>query len=226
LDVDLSRGLQIHGRNGTGKSSILEAIRFCFKETAAGYKRRIHHGERKAEVELSFSLEGSSYLIKKTIYVDKPSEATLLRNETLIADNPSSVHRSLGGILQEEVIENLLYVPQDGLTHLVENLTQKGGRQTLDSLFGLDRLEKVYAGIGDETKSLKAKLEIYEKQRAKYPDDFPQEYERLVKTAEAARERAAVIGVGHAPDGGQNEFGTDGVCVCRTVECHDAGYPK
>ena len=44
LEVDLDRGLQIEGRNGTGKSSILEAIRFIFKETARGYSQMLRNG--------------------------------------------------------------------------------------------------------------------------------------------------------------------------------------
>ncbi len=171
LDIDLSRGLQIEGRNGTGKSSILEAIRFVFAESAAGYKTRIKNGTRSSAVKLKFEKEGNIYTLEKKLYIDKSSTAHLLINSTQIADNPTSVYNQLQNILSENVIDKLLYVPQGGLTDLINNLRRKGGRQELDSLLGLDKFESIYMGIGNEINSKSARSEIALNQFAKYPED-------------------------------------------------------
>jgi len=176
LEVDLSRGLQIEGRNGTGKSSILKAIRFAFAGTAAGYRSRIANGERSAEVELSFTKEGKRYDVRKVLHVDKPSEARLTCEGALVADNASSVAEALGDILPEEVLDDLLYVPQGEVTGIIDRLAQKGGRQELDALFGLDRLERVYKACGDLIKEADAKVRALSEQLPRYPEDAEKEF--------------------------------------------------
>ncbi|MFH1836287.1 MAG: SMC family ATPase [Methanobacteriota archaeon] len=172
LEVDLSRGLQIEGRNGTGKSSILRAIRFAFAGTAAGYKNRmIKNGERQAEITLSFTRDGKKYSINKVLHKDKPSTAQLTCEGELVADNPKNVSEALKDFLSEEVLDNLNYVPQGEITWIVDRLTQKGGRQELDSLFGLNRLEKAYKACGEKIREVKVKTEVFEEQLAKYPED-------------------------------------------------------
>lgn len=187
LDIDLSRGLQIEGRNGTGKSSILKAVRFAFAKSAAGYKDKIKNGEREASIELTYTREGKSYLINKTLHVDKPSQASLTCAGEIIADNPGNVAEALKDVLPEEILDNLLYVSQGEVSGIIERLAQKGGRQELDSLFGLDRLEKVYKACGDKIRDAKAKTEVYEEQLAKYPEDAENKFAEEEKTlADAA----------------------------------------
>lgn len=176
LDIELSRGLQIEGRNGTGKSSILEAIRFIFSESAAGYKPRIKNGARSSAVKLKFEKDGNMYTVEKKLHIEKSSTAYMLINSTQIADNPTSVYNQLQNILSENVIDKLLYVPQGGLTDLINNLKRKGGRQELDSLLGLDKFESIYTGIGNEINSKSGKSEITLNQLAKYPEDAENSY--------------------------------------------------
>ena len=178
----MSRGLQIEGRNGTGKTSILKAVRFAFAKNAAGYKNKIKNGEREASIELTYTKEGKSYLINKTLHVDKPSQASLTCAGELIADNPGNVADALKDVLPEEILDNLLYVPQGEVSGIIERLAQKGGRQELDSLFGLDRLEKVYKACGDKIREAKAKTEVYTEQLAKYPEDAETKFAEEEKT--------------------------------------------
>lgn len=176
LDIDLSRGLQIEGRNGAGKTSILEAIRFCFASRALGYKGRVRNGARGSKVRLTFRKDNKTYLVEKTLSVEKSSTAQMLCDSTLVADNPTSVHEHLQNLFSEEIIEKLLYVPQGGLTDIIDKLGQKGGKQELDALFGLDRLEKVWQGAGEKIKENKAKLSLLTEQIVKYPDEAEKVY--------------------------------------------------
>ncbi|VVB54325.1 DNA double-strand break repair Rad50 ATPase [uncultured archaeon] len=172
LSVDLSGGLQIEGRNGTGKSSVLEAVRFVFTDSGRGFKELIRHGERSATVRLSFSAHGAEYEVEKTLHVEKASTAVLLKDGVVVADNVTSVRSRLNSIVDAGVFEKLLYVQQDSFTRLVEDLSRKGGRQSLDSLFGLDKLDGVYAAVGEDIKLMEGELNSLQARKNTYPADF------------------------------------------------------
>ncbi|MFH0860584.1 MAG: SMC family ATPase [Candidatus Altiarchaeota archaeon] len=176
LEIDLTRSLQIEGRNGAGKSSILEAIRFAFASSALGYKGKVKNGTRESRVLLEFAKDGKNYLIDKSLSVDKSSRAQLSCDDNVVADNPSSVSEALDSMLSENVLDRLLYIPQGGLTSIVDRLKQKGGKQELDSLFGLDRFERVWQSAGEKIKEEKARFTVFDEQLAKYPENLQQEY--------------------------------------------------
>ncbi len=172
LDVDLSAGLQIEGRNGVGKSSILEAIRFVFAKDARRYKGKIKNGKKAATVRLEFRRDETSYRVEKSLHLNKNSTASLVMNGNLVADNPTSVYNSLQDCLDERIFDRLLYVAQGGLTELVDTLSLKGGRQELDSLLGLDKFDLVYDGVGKEFIERKARYENYHEEFRRYPESL------------------------------------------------------
>lgn len=184
LRIDLSQGLQIEGRNGAGKSSILEAIRFIFSESSRGYKSKIKSGTNSSRVKLRFSKDSDIYSIEKKLHTKKPSTATMWINRERVADNPSSVYKRLQEVLTENVLDKLIYVPQGSLTALINRLRIKGGRQELDALLGLDKLERVYRGIGGELRVKEAQLEMILKQIAKYPENAEKEYNEEIERLE------------------------------------------
>ncbi len=171
LEVPLNNSLQIEGRNGTGKSSILEAIRFVFARDARRYKRKIKNGTRSCTVRLTFTKDGDEYLIEKKLHLKRSSTAQMLINSGMVASNPTEVYNRLQDILSENVLDKLLYVPQGGLVRLIENLRIKGGRQELDSLLGLDRFERVYDGIREELNIKQANFDLISNQILKYPEE-------------------------------------------------------
>ncbi|MGY5881598.1 MAG: SMC family ATPase [Candidatus Thorarchaeota archaeon] len=184
IEVDLSKGLQIEGRNGTGKSSILEAIRFMFQGTARGYTQRIRNGERQALVNLVFTCEGQTFTIEKTLFVDKASTALMFQGETQVADNPSSVHQRLQGILAEDILEKLLYIPQGGLTSILERLSGRDGKQEMDRLFGLDKLERIWEKTGSDIQEQEMKLNVLEDEVVKYPENADEEFNDRITALE------------------------------------------
>ncbi|MCK4491080.1 MAG: AAA family ATPase, partial [Candidatus Altiarchaeales archaeon] len=180
LHISLADGLQIEGRNGTGKSSILDAIRFIFSESARGYRNKIKNGARTSIVKLEFKDDGSRYVVEKRLFLNKQSTAYMTTNSTQIADNPTTVHHKLQNILSENILDKLLYVPQGGLTELINNLQRMGGKKELDSLLGLDQLEKVYEGAKKELGELKIKSGLQEEQLKKYPENADIEYQEEI----------------------------------------------
>jgi len=178
LKVDLSAGLQIGGRNGTGKSSILEAIRFVFSESGAGYKSKIRKGAEYARVKIRLENGGDIYGVEKRLYPKKASTAVMWVNRNPVADNAASVYNRLQEILPEDMLNRLMYVPQGTLTDIINRLRLKGGRQELDRLFGLDRLERVYNGISDELKVKEGEREVLSKALLAYPKDAEAFYDK------------------------------------------------
>ncbi len=171
LEADLSDNLEIIGRNGTGKSSILDAIRFIFKKTAAGYSKKIRNGSRSSTVRLKLCFDGKTYLIEKKLYIDKASTALMTCDDVQIADNPSAVHQSLNNILNEEILDKLLYVPQGGLTLILDQLSGREGKVEMDRLFGLDKLERIWQKVGEELKEEETRVKILKEELSKHPED-------------------------------------------------------
>jgi len=198
LEVNLSAGLQIEGRNGIGKSSILEALRFVFAKDARRYKGRIKNGKKTAAVRLEFTRDENSYRVEKNLHLNKSSTASLAINGNTVADNPTSVYNSLQDCLDERILDRLLYVPQGGLTELVDRLSLKGGRQELDSLLGLDKFDLVYEGVGKEFVGMKARYESYHDEFRKCPDGLEEDSEGEIKGLNSERgeliEKKAVEG--------------------------------
>lgn|GEM_PF-831347 len=184
LEVPLANSLQIEGRNGTGKSSILEAIRFIFARDARRYKRKIKNGTRSCTVKLTFAENGNEYLIEKKLHLKRSSTAQMLINSGMVASNPTEVYNRLQDILSENVLDKLLYVPQDGLVRLIENLRIKGGRQELDSLLGLDRFERVYDGIREELNVKQANFDLISNQILKYPEEAEKVFNKQINELE------------------------------------------
>ncbi|HIE33933.1 MAG TPA: hypothetical protein EYP86_02190, partial [Candidatus Altiarchaeales archaeon] len=196
LEVPLANGLQIEGRNGTGKSSILEAIRFIFARDARKYKRRIKHGTRGCTVKLRFLKDGDEYLVEKKLHLKRQSTAKILMDSRVIADSPMSAYKILQDILPENIFDKLVYVPQGALIELIDDLGLKGGREKLDSLLGLDKFENVDKGIKQELSEIRGKLDILEKEIMKYPNNADREFKdvldrlkREVKEINAKRDK-------------------------------------
>ena len=196
LEIILRDGLQIEGRNGTGKSSILEAIRFIFARDARKYKNKIKNGTKACRVKLRLIKDNREYEIEKRLFLNKASEAVILLDNAIIADNPTSVYNSLQSILSENILDKLLYVPQGELTRLIDDLNRKGGREELDSLFGLDKFQSVYEGAQKEYSEKKGKYEILYKKFLKYPKDNDKilknrisEYKKRISTLEKEGKR-------------------------------------
>ncbi|MEM2918234.1 MAG: SMC family ATPase [Candidatus Altiarchaeota archaeon] len=187
LSIDLSKGLQIEGRNGTGKSSILEAIKFIFTEQSRGYRNKIKNGKDFAKVRLMLKKESDTFLIEKILPRNKTVKAKIFKNTLLIADSLTAVHSQLKEILDEEILEKLLYIPQGRLTEILDALKIKGGRQELDSLLGLDKFEKIYNSAGEEILKKREKLLLLKDELKKFPEDdnfFKNEIEKIQRNIE------------------------------------------
>ena len=221
ITVSLTGSLQIEGRNGTGKSSILEAIRFIFSKDAKGYKNRIKNGSRSSKVRLLFEYSNSRYLVEKTLHIKNASTAQLTIDSKIVASNPKEVYSRLQELLPENIIDKLLYVPQDGLVDMIERLKVKGGREELDDLLGLDRFKNVYEGVNQELRDKENILTGLSGGLGENPKEKEKEYfEKIEK-----EKRNSYIFLKSLSQAVFNEYPEKLDCLGRQNSSHTLPYP-
>ncbi|WP_264555998.1 DNA double-strand break repair ATPase Rad50 [Halocatena marina] len=151
VEVRLDRGVTvIHGLNGSGKSSLLEACFFALygsKALDARLDEIVTIGAEKATVELWFKHDGSEYHIERRIHVrDESARTTKCVLETPDSDGTiegaTDVRNRIGSLLRmdDEAFVNCAYVRQGEVNKLI-NATPSQRQDMIDDLLQLGRLE-------------------------------------------------------------------------------------
>jgi exonuclease SbcC len=149
VDVRLDRGVTvIHGLNGSGKSSLLEACFFALYGSKALDSRLdeiITIGTEQASVELWFTHSGSDYHIERRVRMrDDTAKTTKCVLET--PDGPiegaRDVRVRIGNLLRmdREAFVNCAYVRQGEVNKLI-NASPRQRQDMIDDLLQLGRLE-------------------------------------------------------------------------------------
>lgn len=104
-DIQFRDGITgILGNNGTGKSTIVDAILFCLygvKETGLDYILSATAGQRdKAEVRLDFSVRGEEYQVVRSLDHKKKHEVQIHKTGKLFARGVSDVHDALRKVIR------------------------------------------------------------------------------------------------------------------------------
>ena len=158
-DLRLTEGVTvIHGLNGSGKSSLLEACFFALygsKALAGTLDDVVTKGEEETEVELWFTHDGRSYRIERRlrVYDDRIDHQC-----TLESTDGSDVSRDGARAVREFVTELLrmdaeafvgcAYVRQGEVNELID-ATPRERQDTIDDLLQLGKLEEYRERAGD-----------------------------------------------------------------------------
>ncbi|SFR33314.1 DNA double-strand break repair ATPase Rad50 [Halorubrum sodomense] len=158
-DLRLTEGVTvIHGLNGSGKSSLLEACFFALygsKALDGTLEDVITNGEEETEVELWFTHDGVSYRVERRL---KSYDGRIDHRCTLEATDGSDVTRDGARAVREFVTEllrmdaeafvNCAYVRQGEVNKLI-NATPRERQDTIDDLLQLGKLEEYRERAGD-----------------------------------------------------------------------------
>ena len=158
-DLRLTEGVTvIHGLNGSGKSSLLEACFFALYGSTAldgTLDDVITNGEEETEVELWFTHDGASYRVERRL---KAYDGRIDHQCTLEATDGSDVTRDGARAVREFVTEllrmdaeafvNCAYVRQGEVNKLI-NATPRERQDTIDDLLQLGKLEEYRERAGD-----------------------------------------------------------------------------
>ncbi|WP_418283859.1 DNA double-strand break repair ATPase Rad50 [Halorubrum sp. DTA46] len=158
-DLRLTDGVTvIHGLNGSGKSSLLEACFFALygsKALSGTLDDVITNGEEESEVELWFTHDGASYRVERRLrdYGDRVDHQC-----TLEATDGSDVSRDGARAVREFVTEllrmdaeafvNCAYVRQGEVNKLI-NASPRERQDTIDDLLQLGKLEEYRERAGN-----------------------------------------------------------------------------
>ncbi|MEM0156826.1 MAG: AAA family ATPase [Thermoplasmataceae archaeon] len=200
INFDLGVNL-ITGKNGAGKSSIIDGIKFAlFGDTKRGSVQDLVTRNRlETHVALGFSVGPDEYRIVRTMSVGrsgiKGRDAILTKNGAELARTVTGVNSAVEDLLGigEELFLNSVFVEQGEIASLVsENRSVR--ERTFSHILGLNLLQQFAQDIQEKGKDLKSKLESMHdaeqelaevRQRINDITGEIQEHEKQVRAAES-----------------------------------------
>lgn len=175
----------IHGENGAGKTSLLMALfggLYQTSTTSAGTNSFnlddfVRRGADKAEIELTFTVDGVGYTSLWEIYTTSTANSAELRSEALSepVSGITAVQREVSSLLgmDEEDFVNSVYIQQGGIDRLI-NATDRAAM--IDGLLGLDQIDTYADRIKEARKAVgrvkKDNKSNADSRRARREDDF------------------------------------------------------
>ncbi|MXR41224.1 DNA double-strand break repair ATPase Rad50 [Halobaculum sp. WSA2] len=218
-DLRLSDGVTvIHGLNGSGKSSLLEACFFALygsKALDGTLGDVVTNGAEESEVELWFTHDGRSYHVRRELkrYGDQIQTTTCTLDsddETVHRDGATDVRAFVSDLLRmdAEAFVNCAYVRQGEVNKLI-NATPTERQDMIDDLLQLGTLEEyrdragdARLGVEDVRSTTRGALENVEEQVAEKEDrglhgrlnsleSTLSEVNEKIENYEAQREKAA-----------------------------------
>ena len=158
-DLRLTEGVTvIHGLNGSGKSSLLEACFFALygsKALDGTLEDVITNGEEKTAVELWFTHDGASYHVERRLraYDDRIDHQCTLEGtdgSEVTRDGARAVRAFVTELLRmdAEAFVNCAYVRQGEVNKLI-NASPSERQDTIDDLLQLGKLEEYRERAGD-----------------------------------------------------------------------------
>jgi exonuclease SbcC len=136
----------ILGNNGTGKSTLVDAILFCLyglKETGVAYILSATAGPRdRTEVRLDFSVRGEEYQVVRSLGPGKKHEAHLHRGGRLMAKGVSEVQQAMKKVVRmgHTDFRHTIFSGQRELLTLVE-ATPEERKRWFRKVLGIDSLK-------------------------------------------------------------------------------------
>ncbi|XVH30763.1 DNA double-strand break repair ATPase Rad50 [Haloferacaceae archaeon DSL9] len=205
-DVELRDGVTvIHGLNGSGKSSLLEACFFALYGATAlpgTLEDVVTNGEEDATIDLWFTHEGESYHIERRLRHSGDRTTTAkcaLTGPDATADGARDVRRFIADLLRmdADAFVNCAYVRQGEVNKLI-NATPGQRQDMIDDLLQLGVLESyreragsARLGVEDVLENRRGGLEKLEAQIAAKED--AELYDRLNALESELSERNAEI---------------------------------
>jgi len=197
--------LLVHGRNESGKSTLMEAIHYALygmplrPSKNAGNEDIICYGRDKAIVELEFSIDDEEYQVRRVVNRKKPNVHQLNKreqkgNQSRVSSGAQTVNKELNEILHgidSEALLNSCLVEQKELGKL-EDANKQERIKAMSSLLNLEAFIDARDGLKKECRDLdkihsNTLLELQKAEQAK------QEYEAAETRKEIAEKRLEEI---------------------------------
>ncbi|MHB1623074.1 MAG: AAA family ATPase [Cuniculiplasma sp.] len=164
-DIYLGKGINIIlGQNGSGKSSIFEAMKVAFFGQAESERRRIvSYGESLSKISVKFRIGSHEYEIKREIENKKERETTksalLTMDGEILAEGSTAVSseiQNLMGISKSAFI-NSIYVDQGQIDSLVRDSPAER-KDIFNEIIGLKNYDRAFDEIDSISRKLSAEI--------------------------------------------------------------------
>jgi exonuclease SbcC len=183
----------ILGNNGTGKSTIVDAILFCLfgvKETGLEYLISATAGTRdKAEVRLDFSVRGEDYQVVRTLDQKKKHDVEMYKAKKLLARGVSDVQDALRRVVRmgHADFRHTVFSGQKELLTLVEAPPEQR-KGWFRRVLGIDSLKEAGGGIlRDQVRTAQDEvLQINGRLDGSDPDEIKRELDETGRSISAA----------------------------------------
>ncbi|MBS3795688.1 MAG: AAA family ATPase, partial [Candidatus Thorarchaeota archaeon] len=196
----------IVGRNGSGKSTILQSILYSlYSDFEQGnLDEFIRLGKDTAEFELDFEHRGQEYTVQRIIRASGTNEAYLMTRpqENTIAEKQTTVTDEIAEILdiKKEIFRDVILVSQGEIAEII-GMRDSERKDLFDKLLGLQEFDKAWGNcrrirshLESDIKESKKVIAAYEKpaskleERKKELKDKKEELTKLKKKLEANNE--------------------------------------
>ena len=204
--MDFDSGVNIIvGKNGAGKSSIFEAIKFALFGMQRSNRDLLQYGKKHGRVKLTFNQEGNEYsverLLERTGTRIDTKGAVISSGDQILAEGATAVNAVISKIIgvSDEVFMNSVFIEQGQIDSLITK--QKSKRLDLfNEILGLHNLQKVFDRLNEMKKGMESDIKglepvelIYnsEKQRE---EEINKNMETLKRTEKQESEKLEIIG--------------------------------
>lgn len=197
--------LLVHGRNESGKSTLMEAIHYALygmplrPSKNAGNEDIICYGRDQAIVELEFSIDDAQYLVRRELYRKKSNVHLLNKREkdgtlSRVATGARNVNNALNEILHgidSDALLNSCLVEQKELGKL-EDANKQERIRAMSSLLNLEAFVDARNTIKKDCSELE-KTHLQTLNRLGEAEKAKEEYEEAKRRLEAAQKRLQEI---------------------------------
>ncbi|MCL5888383.1 MAG: AAA family ATPase [Candidatus Thermoplasmatota archaeon] len=168
-DINLGTGINIIiGQNGSGKSSIFEAIKVAFFGQAESYRRRlVSYNSTLAKIHVKFRIGDHEYEAVRQIENRKDKETTklalLLMDGQKIVEGASAVTAELQKIIgiSKSAFINSIYVDQGQIDSLVKESPAER-KDVFNEIIGLRNYDRAFAEVDRIVKNMAGKIDEQE----------------------------------------------------------------
>ncbi|EQD80754.1 DNA double-strand break repair, partial [mine drainage metagenome] len=175
--IDFDNGVNvIVGKNGAGKTSIFEGIKFALFGLQRNGRDLLQYGKKNGKVRLEFKIEDILYAVERTLErVGNRIEtkgAILESGNVMLAEGATSVSKEISKILgvSDEVFMNSVFIEQGQIDALI--MRQKSKRLDLfNEILGLQNLQKVYDRLNDFKKQIEFSINAKKSLEEIYQED-------------------------------------------------------
>ncbi len=150
-EINFENGVNIiTGKNGAGKSSILDAMKFALFAESRNNERNndlIKKGKKFFDIWLSFNISGDKYEVYRHFGIKNAKNADRLafvkKNDIIVAETYEGVNSEITKILNvsKDVFKNSVFVEQGQMDSLITG-TPKERKTVLSDIIGLTSLSK------------------------------------------------------------------------------------